>query len=134
MAGLDLSAAMDGIGDALVSGGYVGKVYRWPTDTIQPPCAVVGYPQDPLELGITFQRGADHTVIPVFLICGLASAEATRDVVSDHIKSATAVKTMLDGNLSGAVSSLDCRECTIERVRVGEQYYISLRFDCDVIS
>ncbi len=125
---------MDAIGDALENGGYIGKVYRWPTDTIQPPCAIVGYPQDPIEFEITFQRGADHAVIPVYLICGLATAEATRDVVSDHLKSATDIDTLLDGTLGGAVSSCDVKECAIERVTIGGQYYISLRFDCDVIS
>jgi hypothetical protein len=130
----NLTATMDGIAAALLSAHVVDHAYAWPVESVVPGDGIVGYPTD-IDFDLTFGRGADRGVYPVWIMCGFTQDKATRDKVSALIAGATEIKAALDGTLSGAVDSLRVTGCTIERFQAlnGPQY-VMVRFDCDVVA
>lgn len=133
MSKLDMAATMDAIAAALVSGGCTAKAYAYPASTVQKRQAAVGYPES-VEFDMTFGRGLEAATFPVWLICGYPTEETTRDEVSRLVGSATDVKTALDGNLGGVVSSLRVTDCRIETYETTGGAYVAVRFDCEVLS
>lgn len=135
MAALNLSAVMDALAAALVAGGVVRHAHAWPTEAIKTGDAVVGYPER-VDFDLTFARGADTAVFPVWIICGLPQDKATREAVSALITSAAAVKTVLEAAAPGsAYASLQVTECYPEPYQpIGRPEQMAVRFDVDVIS
>ena len=138
MGALQLAATMDAIAAALVTGGIVssGHAYAWPVEALVPGDAIVGYPEDDgIDVDMTFGRGADQAVIPVWVICGLPQDKATRDRVSVLVGSGSSVKGALDGTLSGLVSSCVATNPRITTdINAAGLALVAVRFDCEIIS
>jgi hypothetical protein len=124
---------MDGIKATLESEGVTKRAYEWPTESVNPPCAVVGYPTT-LEFDTVFQRGGDRAVIPVWILVGKVSDRTARDELSTLITGATGVKDALDGDLGGACQTARVTDCTVETVAIAGVNYLSARFDVEVYS
>lgn len=133
MAALQLAATMQAIADTIVSEGVTTRAYAWPSGQIQPPCAIVGYPEQ-IDFDATFGRGSDRAVFPVWMVCGNVSDRTARDVLSGYITGATGIKDALDGNLGGAVQTARVTDCQVEKTTIGAVEYISARFDIEVYS
>ena len=133
MAKLDMAGVMDAIAAALVSSGSASRAYAYPAAIVQKGQAAVGYPER-VEFDMTFGRGLESAVFPVWVLCGLPSEERTRDEVSRLVGSATDVKTALDGNLGGECSSLRVTDARIESYDTTGGAFVAVRFDCEVLS
>lgn len=133
MSAIDMSAVMDAIAERLTENNVSPRVYAWPEGSISAPCAVVGYPTE-LDFDMTFKRGGDRAVFPVYLLVGNAVTRAARDALSGIIAGATGVKDAIDGNLGGAVQSARVTNCRIEEVAVGGVAYLAARFDTEVFT
>ena len=134
MGGLVLSDVMDAIATALET--VVTNAHAWPTEAVKTGEAIVGYPQDPVDIGITFGRGADVVTLPVWVLCGLATDKATRDTVSGHITGSSEVVAALEGHdPAGVYSSLAVKNAGVERYQMANGLmHMAVRFDVEVIS
>lgn len=78
---VNLADVMDEIGDRLATIEGL-RVYRYPADTVQPPAAVVMFPDD-YEYDSTYARGMDRIMnLPVAVMVGKASDRASRDQIA----------------------------------------------------
>ncbi len=133
MGAINVSATMQAVADRLVAAAVVTNAYGWPVRSVKPPAAIVGYP-DELEFDVTFGRGSDRAVIPIWIVCGNVHDKTARDTLSGYIAGATGVKDALDGDLGGAVQTARVTDCQIEKIDIGGVEYISARFDLEVFS
>ncbi len=117
----------------------VPVAYGWPNAIVQKGQAAVGYPTS-VDFDMTFGRGLESVVIPVWVVCGYPGDKATRDEISRLIASATDVKDALEAaDLGSAVDSLRVTDCAVEMyqpnpVAQPDTWYLSVRFDCEVLS
>lgn len=131
MGALDMSGTMDALAAAIPDGATMRK-HPYPMDAVEPPCAVVGYPTS-IQFDMTFGRGADEATFPVWFFVGVASTLAARDACSDVLAGAKDIKAALEA-ATGPFSSVHVTEAEVEGQKVGDITYLSVRFDCEVIS
>lgn len=105
----DIDVVTDGavrLGDLMdaiagkVSTSATKRVYAWPVDTIAPPCAVVGYSDEPLEFDLTMGRGSDRLTIPLYFIVDKVVTRTARDRLADILTGAAGIKNTIDGALT----------------------------------
>ena len=132
MSALNLSNVMDAIANTALSGSVMERVYAWPADSVSAPCLVVGYPTEDIEFDVTFQRGSDRAVFPLYALVGKASERTARDRLSDVITGARGVKDKLDGTLGGVVSTARVTTCKAEEITVAGVSYLSATFEIEV--
>lgn len=136
MSGIDLTAVMDALAAAtqtVLASGFTA--YATPSEGLREGDAVVGYPQDPINLTQTFKRGFDRATFPVWRIAGIASDERVRDAVADLITGSGSLVTAIEGYSTGAWSDVAVRTARVELYGpIGQPPLLALRFDCDVLS
>lgn len=135
MAGLNVASVMDTLAAAIATSSLVTAAFAYPTESITPGQATVGYPET-IEFDMTFGRGADTAVFPVWVLCGYSVDPATRATVSALITNAADIKTSIESYApAGAYSSVRVTDAAIERVVPpnGSQLVL-VRFDCEVVS
>lgn len=128
-----MAAVMDALAARILAAGVTTRAHAWPVGAVQPPCAIVGYPEE-IEFDATFGRGSDRAVFPVWMVCGNVSDRTARDVLSGYITGATGIKDALDGNLGGVVQTARVTDCQIEKTTIGAVEYIAARFQIEVFS
>lgn len=126
---------MDAMAAKLLAGDVTDRVHAYPVESVTVPCVVIGYPSE-IDFDMTFGRGSDRAVFPVWFIAGKTMTKATRDAVSARLTGIAAVKNVLDGPLTvgSATASLRVTNATVEAVTVGGVGYLAVRFDTEVIS
>lgn len=136
MAAIDLAAVMQAIADELLAAAVVKRAFGWPVGAVQPPAAIVGYPEDgDIEFDAVFGRASDRAVLPVWLVAGATHDRTTRDVLSGYIgDGARSVKAALEPNLGGAVQTARVTDAQIEPVTIGGVDYMAARFDVEIYS
>lgn len=136
MSALDLAAVMQACADELLAADVVTRGYGWPAGAVQPPCAVVGYPEEGgVEFDATFGRGSDKAVIPVWIVAGATHDRTTRDVLSAYVgDGARSVKSALEPDLGGVVQTARVTDCQIEPIKIGAVDYMAARFDVEIYS
>jgi hypothetical protein len=126
MSALDLSAVMDAIADTIRTANVTERVYEWPTESVTEPCAVVGYPRDEeIDFDVTYGRGSDRAVFPVYLLVGKVSDRTARDRLSALLTGATGLKDHVDGTLGGVVQTARLITVGIEEITVGAVKYLA---------
>lgn len=124
---VDLAAAVQ----TVLATGY--KALPQPSEGLRAGDAVVGYPQDPIDVTTTFRRGQDHCVVPVWVLCGQSQSSETRVAVSALIGSGSVVAA-IEG-YSGTWSSVRVATVRIETFTpTNGNEQLAVRFDVDVIS
>lgn len=98
-----MNATMDAIGTALTAISGL-RVFDYPTDLAQFPCAVVGLPTQGFYDEVV-RRATDKAVFPVIVMVGALSDRSARDQLSAYLAGtgASSVVTALDGTLGGVV-------------------------------
>jgi len=131
MGAINLASVMDAIANTITEAGVTDRAYAWPVESVSPPCVVVGYPKE-LDFDVTFTRGSDRALFPVYVIVGKVSDRSARDVLSNVITGATGIKDALDGDLGGEVSTARVQDCQIEDVNVAGVAYLAAVFTLEV--
>lgn len=98
---IDLSALMDAIVGKVPSSA-TARTYAWPAESIEPPCAIVAYPEEPIEFDLTMGRGTDGVTFPLFFVVPNVVGRAARDSLSEIITGASGIKDAIDGDLTTA--------------------------------
>jgi hypothetical protein len=127
---MTLAKNMDAVAELIKVAEIVPRSYPYPVESINPPCAVVGYP-DVYDYDLTARRGSDRMSLPVWLILGRVVERATRDAVSSLLAEGT-VKAALDGDLDGTCQSCRVQGLTLETVSVAGLDYLALRLTLDI--
>lgn len=130
MAVINLSSVMDAIADAVVP-TVTKRAYAWPVDSITVPCVVVGYPEE-LDFDMTFVRGSDRAVFPVYFVVGRATDRVARDQLSAVISGASGIKEVLDTSLSEVAQASRTTDCKITTMSVAGVEYIAAVFSLEV--
>lgn len=126
-----LRQIMVGLADLLNTAGIAPSVFDYPVESVSPPCAVVGYPTT-TEFDVTFKRGGDRFVFPVWVMVGKTTSGDARDRLSAILDDATSVKATLDG--AHDFGSVRVTDASIEEVAVGGVSYLSAKFDVEVLA
>jgi hypothetical protein len=121
-----LSEVMDGLADLI----DMRNVYPFPAASITPPCALIGYPEN-VEFDLTFQRGGDTFLFPVWLIVGTSGTIDTRDTLSGYLSGVTSLKEALDG--SHDFGSVRCTDAQISEVTVAGTTYTGIKISTEVV-
>lgn len=129
----NLADIMDAIADTLVDAGVTDRAYPYPVQTVNVPCAVVGYPSK-VTLDITFKEGGDEATFPVWFVVGDVMKKESRDALSAVLTGAGSIKAALDGDLGGVVSSARAVDIVIEQITIGGSDYLAAKIDLDVIT
>lgn len=133
MGGINLTATMDGLATAFDGVTNSTRAFGYPNEDAQPGDVIVGYPET-IELAMTFGRGADKAVFPVWYIGGLSQDKAARDAVSAMLLGSADILDQVDGTLGGAVQYCAVRTVSFDRVLLQGSQYLSVRFDCEVVA
>lgn len=135
MGKIDLDATMDAIAASINAAYPNQRTYAWPSENVEVPCVVVGYPlPGTLVFDMTFRDGSDEATFPVWFITGLVNDRAARTLISDVLRGATGIKEALDGNLGGVVQTCRVADADVDRVLIGAVQYIAVRFDLEVVT
>ncbi|MEW6473443.1 MAG: hypothetical protein AB1679_14320 [Actinomycetota bacterium] len=132
---LNASAVMDGIGVRLQT--ITGlRVFDFPPDSLQPPAAIVSYPE--ISYDSTLGRGVDRMTVPVYVYVGRVSDRASRDALTAYMAGtgAQSIKTAVEGDktLGGAAQSVRVMSATpVDGSEVAGQPFVAVRFDIDVV-
>lgn len=123
---MTLSEVMDGLAGLI----DMSNVYAYPAESISVPCAVVGYPEN-VVFDLTFMRGGDTFLIPVWLVIGKSGTIDARDTLSGYLTGVTSLKESLDG--SHAFGSVRCTDAQIAELTVAGTTYVSIKISTEVL-
>lgn len=127
MSAIDISDVMDGLASSCAS--LMTSTYAWPVDAISVPCALVDFPSS-VELGVTFGRGGDHAVFPVWLVVGRTAGKDGRDALSALIAGGSDIYAAIEG--AHAWGDADVTSADVGKLTVGAIEYLGLRLTVDV--
>lgn len=137
MGALRLKAINQAIALALEEREVVPKAWPYPRETVDTGDAIVGFPKS-IDFDLTFQRGADQAVIPIWIVAGLIGEEATLDELERLLGDGQAsVKAALEtgeyGGLDEVISALTISTGGVDQmVLEGGLRYAAARFDAEV--
>lgn len=130
---MDLGAVMDEVGDRLDT--ITGlRVYRYPPDNVQPPAAIVSYPET-ITYDETMRRGMDrYTNHTVAVLVGKVSDRATRDNISVYADGAgdRSIKALLDGTGYETCDSVRVTSADFDIVTIASVDYLGVMFNLDI--
>lgn len=109
------------------------RVYAYPADQIQPPAAVVGYPET-ITYDVTMGRGVDRMEIPLFVLVARQTDRTARDELGPYLdgSGAESVKAVLKGVTWTAMSDVRVASVTVDVVTVAAVDYLAAVFSMDV--
>lgn len=109
------------------------RVHAFPADQVQPPAALVGYPEV-VTYDVAMGRGVDQMEIPVFLLVGRLTDRTARDDLGPYLDGAGAesVKAVLRPGPWTAMSSVRVVSAVVDVVTVAAVDYLAAVFTVDV--
>ena len=133
---LDLNAVMDALGVRLATISGL-RVADYPSDSANPPQAIVGLPETPLEYDAVMGRGADRVVLPVMVLVGKVSDRTARDALSAYLSGtgASSVKAAVEGttgDLGGAAQTVRVMTARVDVVTIQAVDYLGATFEVEV--
>lgn len=113
------------------------RTYEFPPDKIEPPAAVVSYPDDYTYDG-TYRRGADRMTLPVVAVVGRSSDRAARDLLSVYVDGdgPSSFKRVLESPDLPAYTALHSVRVTgaeFDVVTIAGVDYVAALFDLDIL-
>jgi hypothetical protein len=130
MSALDMADVMDGLAELCVTADLARNVYSFPVESVSVPCVVVAYPTT-IEFDLTFKRGGDRMVVPLFFVVGKANSRDTRDALSLVMTGTGSIKEALDGAQS--FGDVRITDAAIQELTIGGVPYMAARFQAEVI-
>lgn len=129
---INVAAAMAAIGTAL-DGITTLNVFAYIPDSVTPPAAAVGYP-DELTYDNTMQRGTDRATFPITVVVGIVHDESTVAAASAYMAGdgtvTTSVKAAVDAIGPGVRVT---RALTMPLVYSGVEF-LGVQFEVDYVA
>lgn len=134
MGGIVLAATMDALGTKI--GAITGlRVYSWPNQSPAVPAVIVDYPAE-ITYDLTFHRGADQAIFPVYILVGSPDEETSKALLSPYVSSGDVkeLKTALeaDPTLGGVIQTCRVRDCRIARIAMAANVYLGAHLEVEV--
>ena len=117
------------------------RVYAFPPDNVQPPAAVVNYPEAITYDG-TFGRGMDRMTLPVMVMVGRASDRASRDQIAPYVEGSgvKSIKAVLEYEPAEvdpiepytAFDTVRVQGAEFDMVSVGDVPFLAATFSLDI--
>lgn len=109
------------------------RVFPYPPDSLNPPAAVVSYP-DTLTFDETYGRGMDRISIPVVVVVGRVSDRASRDQLSAYCNGSgdSSIKAALESSTYTACSTVRAASVDFDVVTIGGTDYMAALFTLDI--
>lgn len=129
---MNLADVMDQIGDQLDT--ITGlRVYRYPPDRVQPPAAVVTYP-DTYTYDSTYGRGMDRMTVPVIVMVGRVSDRASRDQLGPYLDGAgpRSVKAVVEAGSYTAFDSARVMSVEFDIVQLANVDHVAATLSIDI--
>lgn len=132
MAGADVSAIRAGLGANLASVSGL-RVHTFPPDSINPPAAVVAYPD--IDYDATYGRGSDRLVIPVHVVVGKVSERAANARLDTYL-STGGIKSAIESDvtLDSAVDTVRVMSAESNVMTIAGQDYLAATFQVEILT
>jgi hypothetical protein len=129
---MDLGAVMDEVGDQLDTIPGL-RVYRYPPDSVQPPAAVVTYPEM-YTYDETYGRGMDRLTISVVVMVGKVSDRSSRDRIAVYINGAgdRSVKAVVEAHTYEACDTVRVMSAEFDIVSMAGVEYLAATLSIDI--
>lgn len=127
-----VTEVMDELGAALEEIPNL-RVFPFPADSVSPPAAVVGYPEE-ITFDVTMGRGVDQLTFPVFVLCGRLSDRSAREALGPFLdgSGAQSVKEALKNGTYVEASSVRAASATVQVISMNAVDYLAAVFSVDV--
>ena len=110
------------------------NAYPYAPGTLAPPAAVVQLPRE-IDFDLVYGRGADTLTFPVMVLVGAVDERASQSNLSRYLDPATGLKSVLDGDLGGAVQDATVQRATgVGSYTVGGVDYLGAVFELEVVA
>lgn len=109
------------------------RTYGYPPDSVEPPAAIVGYPE--IDFDQTYGRGMDRWTVPVHVVVSRVDDRAGRRLIGPYISGSgvSSVKAAIDGGTYTACDEATPSEASVKVVTVGGDEYLAAEFAVDVV-
>lgn len=129
---MNVAAVMTAVANALTDELVVERAYDWPAGSVDPPCAIVGYPEAGQPFDNTMSRGTDRALFPLWIVCGAADKRSSRDVVTGFVAPVKAALELPPAD--PAWLSLRVTTWGVEFVNIAGLDYVAAKFELDVLT
>lgn len=129
---MNLGAVMDAVAARLDT--IVGlRCFAYPPDAIQPPAAIVSYPET-IAFDATYGRGMDRITLPLVVVVGKVHDRSTRDVLGAYCggSGATSVKAVLESGTYTAFDVVRVASAEFDVVTIAGTEYMAGLFELDI--
>jgi hypothetical protein len=129
---MDLGAVMQEVADRLATIPGL-RTHGHPADNVQPPAAVVTYPEA-ITFDSTYARGMDQITLPVIVMVGRVSARSSRDVISAYAAGAgdRSIKQVAESGTYTAFDTVRVTDAEFDIVSVAGVEYLAATFSLDI--
>lgn len=109
------------------------NVFSYPPDKLEPPAAVVSYPDD-VTFDATYGRGVDTMTLPVVLVVGKVSDESARDALGAYCdgSGARSVKAVIEAGTYTAFDTVQVATCSFDVVTIAGVDFMAAVFSLEV--
>jgi len=110
------------------------RVFAYPPDSLQPPAAVVGYPET-ISYDETYGRGSDRLTLPVVVVDGKVSDRATRTRLAAYADGtgAKSVKAVVESGTYTAFDTVRVAAAEFDVVAIAGTDYMACLFDLEIV-
>lgn len=129
---MDIAAVMDEIADQL--GTIAGlRVHAAPPGSIQPPAAVVSFPER-IDFDATYGRGMDTLKLPVVLAVGRPTERSTRDAIAGYCagSGSASVKAVLEEGVYAEFDTVRVASVDFDVITIGAVDYMAAVFSLEI--
>jgi hypothetical protein len=110
------------------------RVHPYPADSVNPPAAVVAWPER-YDFDETYGRGSDRLTLPLVLVVSRVPDRAARDHLSKFCDGTgpASVKAALEAGVGKAFDSLRVQGIEFDVVQIAQNDYLAATFKLDII-
>lgn len=129
---MDLAAVMQEIADQIDTIPEL-RTFGYPADSIQPPAAVVSYPEG-ITFDSTYARGMDEITLPVIVLVGRVSDRASRDQISAYANGsgAKSIKQVVESGTYTAFDTVRVVNAVFDIVSIASVDHLAATFSLDI--
>ena len=130
---MDLAAVMDDLAGTLEDTITDLRVYASPPGSVQPPAAIVSYPER-IAFDETYARGMDRITLPVVVVVGRPTDRSTRDTMAAYCAGSgdSSIKAALEGGTYSACDTVRVASAEFDVVTIGAVDYLAATFSIDI--
>lgn len=129
---MDLAAVMDEVAARINTIDGL-RAFGYPPDSVQPPAAIVSYPET-YTYDETYGRGMDRITLPVVVVVGKVSDRASRDQLGAYVNGdgARSIKAVVESATYTELETVRVIDAEFDVVRIANVDYVAATFSLDI--